>query len=105
MKHATLLFLAPLLLAACTSSSDRVEEITFNSGSFRIVGDLIRPEGEGPYPVVLFVHGDGPNNRTSGVTYPPTMRRMHREGYATYAWDIVTDSFAGLADLLNCPRY
>jgi pimeloyl-ACP methyl ester carboxylesterase len=37
--------------------------------------------------VVLFVHGDGPNNRTSGVTYPPLMDRMLRAGYATFAWD------------------
>lgn len=28
-----------------------------------------------------------------------------RDQTATQAWDIVTDSFAGLADLLNCPRY
>lgn len=28
-----------------------------------------------------------------------------RDKHATYAWDIVTDSFSGLADLLNCPRY
>ena len=51
------------------------------------MGDLQRPEGAGPHPVVLFVHGDGPNNRTSGVTYPPIMERMHNAGYATFAWD------------------
>jgi 2-haloacid dehalogenase len=28
-----------------------------------------------------------------------------KDKHATQAWDIVTDSFAGLADLLNCPRY
>jgi pimeloyl-ACP methyl ester carboxylesterase len=36
---------------------------------------------------VVFVHGDGPNDRTSGVTYPPIMARMWRAGYATFAWD------------------
>lgn len=63
------------------------EEITFHSGPFRLVGDLRLPEGSGPHPVVVFEHGDGPNNRTSGVTYPPIMERMLRVGYATFAWD------------------
>ncbi|UCH84132.1 MAG: alpha/beta fold hydrolase [Candidatus Latescibacterota bacterium] len=52
-----------------------------------MVGDLKLPEGNGPHPVVVFVHGDGPNNRTSGVTYPPIMERMEEVGYATFAWD------------------
>ena len=28
-----------------------------------------------------------------------------RDKHATHSWNIVTDSFAGLADQLNCPRY
>ncbi len=64
-----------------------VEEITFHSGHFKIVGDLRLPDGDGPHPVVVFVHGDGPNSRTSGGTYPPIMDRMHRAGFATFAWD------------------
>lgn len=81
---AILLFLA--LLFAC--SDDYIsEEITYQSGEFRIVGELRLPPSEGPHPVILFVHGDGPNNRTSGVTYPPIMARMLRAGYATFAWD------------------
>ena len=63
------------------------EELVFKSGDFTLVGDLNLPEGEAPYPVILFVHGDGPNNRTSGVTYPPIMKRMLEAGYATFAWD------------------
>jgi pimeloyl-ACP methyl ester carboxylesterase len=64
-----------------------IEEIVFRSGPFTLVGDLKLPEGKGPHPVILFVHGDGPNSRTSGVTYPPIMERMLRAGYATFAWD------------------
>lgn len=80
--------LALLLLVTCSACSAGLkEEISFRSGSFEIVGDLVKPAGKGPFPVVLFVHGDGPNNRTSGVTYPPIMARMHRAGYATFAWD------------------
>jgi len=73
------------LASACAQGA--VEEITFRSGSFTVVGDLRLPGGAGPYPVVVFVHGDGPNSRTGGVTYPPIMERMRRAGYATFAWD------------------
>ena len=84
-----LLMVAMLLVTSCTRQAQqpRTEEIVFESGSFRIVGDLRLPGGTGPYPVVVFVHGDGPNDRTSGVTYPPIMERMERAGYATFAWD------------------
>ncbi|NIO31909.1 MAG: alpha/beta fold hydrolase [Gemmatimonadetes bacterium] len=78
------------LFVACSGRDQqqpRTEELVFQSGSFRVVGDLKLPEERGPHPVVLFVHGDGPNNRTSGVTYPPIMERMQRAGYATFAWD------------------
>lgn len=64
-----------------------IEEITFHSGHFKIVGELRLPDGEGPHPAVVFVHGDGPNNRASGGTYPPIMDRMRRAGFATFAWD------------------
>ncbi|MFH1765893.1 MAG: alpha/beta fold hydrolase [Gemmatimonadota bacterium] len=81
-----LLFVLTPLLLACQSRGS-VEEIAFDSGPFHVVGDLRLPPGPGPHPVVLFVHGDGPNSRTSGVTYPPLMERMLAAGYATFAWD------------------
>jgi pimeloyl-ACP methyl ester carboxylesterase len=65
----------------------RIEEISFRSGSFHVVGDLRLPEGTGPFPVVLFVHGSGPVDRISGGNYLPVMERMARAGYATFSWD------------------
>jgi pimeloyl-ACP methyl ester carboxylesterase len=82
---ASLAFL--LLASGCGQAQQSVEEIAFQSGSFHLVGDLQLPDSRGVHPVVVFVHGDGPNNRTSGVTYPPIMARMLRAGYATFAWD------------------
>ncbi len=76
-----------LCLVIGCSSSPTDQEIVFPSGSFRLVGDLKLPGGKGRYPVILFVHGDGPNDRTSGGTYEPIMERMHQSGYATFAWD------------------
>ena len=78
--------LLPSVVPSCAGQA-RTEEITFRSGPFTLVGDLQLPPGNGPFPAVVFVHGDGPNNRTSGVTYPPIMERMLRAGYATFAWD------------------
>ncbi|NIO28655.1 MAG: alpha/beta fold hydrolase [Candidatus Latescibacteria bacterium] len=79
-----------LILLQCLpgcSSGPAVEEIVFHSGPFELVGDLKLPEGAGPHPAVVFVHGDGPNSRISGGTYPPLQERMLQAGYATFAWD------------------
>ncbi|UCC72943.1 MAG: alpha/beta fold hydrolase [Gemmatimonadota bacterium] len=89
MTSCTQLIVGLLLVISCTGQAgqSRTEEIVFHSGPFKLVGDLRLPERRGPHPVVVFVHGDGPNTRTSGVTYPPIMARMQRAGYATFAWD------------------
>lgn len=85
----TLLLVALLLVTSCGTQAQppRAEEITFHSGSFQVVGDLRLPAGKSPHPVVVFVHGDGPNDRIAGGTYPPLMERMASAGYATFAWD------------------
>jgi pimeloyl-ACP methyl ester carboxylesterase len=84
-----LLMVALLFISSCTRQAlqSRTEELVFQSGSFMLVSDLRLPEGRGPYPVVVFVHGDGPNDRIAGGTYSPIMERMLRAGYATFAWD------------------
>jgi uncharacterized protein len=65
----------------------RIEEITFASGSFQVVGDLRLPEGTAPFPVVLFVHGSSAADRTEFGAYLPIMERMLRLGYAVFSWD------------------
>ena len=72
-----------LLLPACAAPATPppfgpVEELTFQSGPFKVVGDLRLPGGSGPFPVVLFVHGSGPADRTGFGYYPPVMERMLR---------------------------
>jgi len=86
---ATILLALGLLLPACARQPQpaRVEEITFQSGEFTLVGDLRTPAGTGPFPVVLFVHGDGPFDRTMFGYYLPIMERMLRAGYAVFSWD------------------
>lgn len=43
------------------------EEVIFGADPWRISGTLTIPEGEGPYPAVVLVHGSGPNDRNSTV--------------------------------------
>jgi len=78
-----------MLLPACARQPQpaRVEEITFESGEFTLVGDLRTPAGTKPFPVVLFVHGDSPANRTGFGMDLPIMQRMLRAGYAVFSWD------------------
>jgi len=84
-----LLVAAMLFAASCSNQPQqpKTEEIVFHSESFEIVGDLRLPAGREPHPVVVFIHGDGPNDRTAGGTYPAIMARMESAGYATFAWD------------------
>jgi hypothetical protein len=79
-----------LLLPACTKQPQpaRIEEITFQSGESSLVGDLRTPAGFGPFPLVIFVHGDAPKaNRTMFGMYLPIMERMLNGGYAVFSWD------------------
>jgi pimeloyl-ACP methyl ester carboxylesterase len=88
-KLACIFLVIVLLLPACTRQSQpaRVEEITFQSGEFTLVGDLRTPAGTGPFPIILFVHGDGPFDRTMFGYYIPIMERMLRAGNAVFSWD------------------
>jgi len=88
-RRLAFLFLVILLLPACARQPQpaRVEEITFQSGEFTLVGDLRTPAGTGPFPVVLFVHGSGPIDRTMFGYYLPIMERMLQAGYAVFSWD------------------
>ena len=78
-----------LLLPACARQPQpaRIEEISFQSGQFTLVGDLRLPEGKSPFPLVIFVHGDGPIDRSGFGAYMPIMKRMQQAGYATLSWD------------------
>jgi len=63
------------------------EPITFSSGEFALVGELHRPEGDGPFPAVIMVHGSGRSDRTDWGKYRPIMDRMIGAGYAVFCWD------------------
>lgn len=41
----------------------RAEEVTAGAGEWKLPGTLALPNGEGPFPGVVLVHGSGPNDR------------------------------------------
>ncbi|MFD8099055.1 alpha/beta hydrolase family protein [Nocardia fluminea] len=49
---------------------------------------LALPEnGNGPYGLVVFVHGDGPADATRDSFYRPIWESLARAGYASLSWD------------------
>jgi pimeloyl-ACP methyl ester carboxylesterase len=60
------------------------EKFVFESGHFKVVGELRIPKAEGKYPLVIMVHGDGP----ARMTYFYALKKCFlRAGYATMMWD------------------
>ena len=61
-----------------------VEKFVFESGHFKVVGELRIPSGDRKYPLVIMVHGDGPAYRTYFFALKECFLRT---GYATLMWD------------------
>jgi len=43
------------------------QEVVIGEGEFALPGTLTMPKGEGPFPVVVLVHGSGPHDRDSSI--------------------------------------
>jgi pimeloyl-ACP methyl ester carboxylesterase len=69
------------------SQEANVEEINFRSGKFRLAGDLRMPDGEGPHPAIIMVHGSGGATRNGAVPFTPLIEIFLRNGYAVFSWD------------------
>lgn len=60
------------------------EKFVFESGHFKVVGELRIPSADGKYPLVIMVHGDGPAYKS----YFFVLKKCFlRAGYATLMWD------------------
>ena len=62
-------------------------EVSFIAGGKHLQGILIKPEGEGPFPVVIFIHGDGPATADEFGFLQVFSRPVIRAGYAFFSWD------------------
>lgn len=60
------------------------EAVQISNGDVRLSGTLFLPRGEGPFPLVVFAHGAGPE---LGLVSHHMADRLAREGIAAVAWD------------------
>ncbi|OEJ28655.1 hydrolase [Streptomyces agglomeratus] len=62
----------------------REERITMRHGGRLLDGVLARPQtGDGPFGLVVFVHGDGPVDATHDTFYRPLWESFAKAGYAS----------------------
>ncbi|MFE9255255.1 alpha/beta hydrolase family protein [Streptomyces sp. NPDC006879] len=95
--RAVLVTLAALLLLAAAGGALvtwqhtydlREKAVTVRQGGRTLDGVLALPEqGQGPFPLVVFVHGDGPVNATHDTFYRPIWESLARAGYASLSWN------------------
>ncbi|UCH13943.1 MAG: alpha/beta fold hydrolase [Bacteroidales bacterium] len=64
-----------------------VQELSFNSDGFYIVGDFITPVDEGTHPVIIMIHGSGSATRYGAVPFNPLIEIFLRNGFAVLCWD------------------
>ncbi len=69
------------------SPPDGGVELTFSTDMAMLSGTLHLPEGDSSAPVVLFVHGDGPQDRYSGSGYNPMINMLVEDGIGVFSWD------------------
>jgi dienelactone hydrolase len=85
---ATMALVASRCLAAPEAQPDSAspaeEEVTFQSNGYTLAGCIVRPDGPGPFPAVIYNHGSERNPRRCG---PPELERAYVEhGYAFFAF-------------------
>ncbi|MDR7250376.1 alpha/beta fold hydrolase [Bacillus sp. JR_15] len=63
------------------------KEVVMETADGTLSGIVTTPKKESIKGIVLFVHGDGPQNATYDGGYRPLMERFAKQGYASISWD------------------
>ncbi|UPK41407.1 stalk domain-containing protein [Paenibacillus pabuli] len=75
-------------------SSYTEQKITIGDGELALPGTLTLPKGDGPFPVIILVHGSGPNNQDSAIGGAKPFRDLAvglaSQGIAVLRYDKVT---------------
>lgn len=81
-----LLLLGLFLAERHDVKAQQLIELTFTHDQNQLAGTLLLPAGHGPFPVVLLVHGDGPQTR--GIDrYTQIINAYLLAGIACFTWD------------------
>jgi len=96
----TAAWISVLICASTLLAAQSAERVEFTSGDFTLVGELQLPDGEGPFPAIIMVHGSGDSDRADWGKYWKIMDRMLDTGFAVLCWDKpgVRESTGRLAD-------
>jgi|GEM_PF-2632439 len=82
----------------------KVENIEFTNGDVKLDGILIKPQGKGPFPLIVFAHGSGATLRDQGfflscfLRYGFAVLSFDKRGAGRSSGDWVTSSFENLAE-------
>ena len=70
---------------------ERDTEVTFGSKEYPISGSLTLPEGNGPFPAVILVHGSGPSDRNEQIgpnlPFMDLASQLSEQGIAVLRYD------------------
>lgn len=64
-----------------------VQELSFNSNGFKIVGDFRTPVVGETFPAIILVHGSGSATRHGAVEFGTLSEIFIRNGFAVLSWD------------------
>ena len=64
-----------------------VQEVTFQTKGFTIVGDLRSPVTGDKHSAIIMVHGSGNATRHGAVPFEPLIEIFLRQGFAVFSWD------------------
>ena len=80
-------WISVLICASTLFPAQSAERVEFTSGDFTLVGELQLPDGDGPFPAIIMVHGSGDSDRADWGKYWKIMDRMLDAGFAVLCWD------------------
>jgi dienelactone hydrolase len=85
-EHAIVMFVCFLCLAATAHGQPETEssysEVFYSSGNLRIQAYLYKPDGDGPFPVVIYNHGSRDGRERVSVPFRYVGKILTNAGYA-----------------------
>ena len=84
-------FITDNTLATNSMQLEHDTEVTFGSKEYPISGSLTMPEGNGPFPAVILVHGSGPSDRNEQIgpnlPFMDIASQLSEQGIAVLRYD------------------